>query len=209
MKRLCEALFCLAELFVLGKIDLPLFWILRRGCLSCFEFWAGIKQKPKSLSYWTLRSKVKYPRMVSFLYNLYGYFAFYKGSIWQNSPSFSSGFFARLTHSKWQEFAVFASGFYRTLQGVAVAKNTTAVILSDSEKSTCKDGTALSFWAECVSTKRKIQRIWNTLWIYGYFANAQYDKSNQYDKFTLLLEFLVVKHYFLWLHHAIFAKTAR
>ena len=112
-----------------------------------------------TLSYWTLRSKVKYPRMVSFLYNLYGYFAFYKGSIWQNSPSFSSGFFARLTHSKWQEFAVFASGFYRTLQGVAVAKNTTAVILSDSEKSTCKDGTALSFWAECISTKRKIHAL--------------------------------------------------
>ena len=50
----------------------------------------------------------------------------------------------------------------------------------------------LSFWAECISTKRpnglqgasrskKIQKIESALAILGYFANAQYGKFMQYD----------------------------
>ena len=44
----------------------------------------------------------------------------------------------------------------------------------------------LSFWAECVSTKRKIQRNLKhtlNLWILRY---AQYDKTSQYDKVLCL-----------------------
>ena len=51
----------------------------------------------------------------------------------------------------------------------------------------------LSFWAECVSTKRKIHtlKVRYTLWIYGYFAflaKAQYDKEKcHYDKPLVIL----------------------